>query len=233
MDVLTDDHEREQVVRKWWHDNWLSLTVGIVIAIGAMVGYRYYQDYKTTQAQEYAYKMSTLQSKLVIDPTAGKTQSIEFINEHKDLYGSLLSLDLAAILCNEGKFEEALTYVNFAKDNGGKLVAPNAVLVKAHILAQAKKYEEAVSELNALKQDAYAVEKYELLGDIYALSNQLDKAHDAYNDAIKECEKQNIAITSILQIKADSLIKQGDTPAFVRAQKLDEQIAKSASKIKK
>ena len=26
MDVLTDDHEREEVVRKWWHENWLSLT---------------------------------------------------------------------------------------------------------------------------------------------------------------------------------------------------------------
>ena len=69
MDVLTDDHEREQVVRNWWHENWLSLTVGVVIAIGGMVGYRYYQDHKTTQAQEYAYQMSAIQTKLTLEPT--------------------------------------------------------------------------------------------------------------------------------------------------------------------
>src|SRR5574344_1824025 len=107
MDVLTDDHEREQVVRKWWHDNWLSLAVGIVIAVGGMVGYRYYQDYKVSNAEEYAYKLSSIQTKLVLQPTEGKEEAKAFIAEHKDIYGSLLSLDVAQLLCAEGKYEEA------------------------------------------------------------------------------------------------------------------------------
>ena len=56
MDVLTDDHEREQVVRKWWSENWLSLTVGVAIALSAMVGYKYYNSYQTEKAQTYAYE---------------------------------------------------------------------------------------------------------------------------------------------------------------------------------
>ncbi|NLK85449.1 MAG: tetratricopeptide repeat protein [Aeromonadales bacterium] len=233
MDVLTDDHEREQVVRKWWHDNWLSLAVGIVIAVGGMVGYRYYQDYKLSNAEEYAYKLSSIQTKLVLQPTEGKEEAKAFIAEHKDIYGSLLSLDVAQLLCAEGKYEEALDSASFAAENGGKLVAPNAVLVKAHILTQDKKYDEAVKALNDLSQSAYAIEKNELLGDIYLQQGNKDAAHDAYAKALAECEAQKISINPILQMKADSLIKEGDTAAFERAQKLEEQIAASATSIKK
>lgn len=233
MDVLTDDHEREQVVRKWWHDNWLSLAVGIVIAVGGMVGYRYYQDYKVSNAEEYAYKLSSIQTKLVLQPTEGKEEAKAFIAEHKDIYGSLLSLDVAQLLCAEGKYEEALDSASFAAENGGKLVAPNAVLVKAHILTQNKKYDEAVKALDDLSQSAYAIEKNELLGDIYLQQGNKDAAHDAYAKALAECEAQKISINPILQMKADSLIKEGDTAAFERAQKLEEQIAASATSIKK
>lgn len=233
MDVLTDDHEREQVVRNWWHENWLSLTVGVVIAIGGMVGYRYYQDHKTTQAQEYAYQMSAIQTKLNLEPTKALEQASSFIKEHEDIYGSLLSLDVAAVQTNEGKYDEALKSVDFAIENGGKLVAPNATLVKAHILTQSQKYDEAVVLLEGLTQDAYAVEKQELLGDIYLLQGKKDLASKAYQEAISICEQKNIAITSVLQIKADSLIADGQTPAFERAIKLEEKIAAQATKIKK
>ena len=102
-----------------------------------------------------------------------------------------------------GKYDEALKSVDFAIENGGKLVAPNATLVKAHILTQSQKYDEAVVLLEGLTQDAYAVEKQELLGDIYLLQGKKDLASKAYQEAISICEQKNIAITSVLQIKAD------------------------------
>ena len=87
--------------------------------------------------------------------------------------------------------------------------------------------------LEGLTQDAYAVEKQELLGDIYLLQGKKDLASKAYQEAISICEQKNIAITSVLQIKADSLIAEGQTPAFERAIKLEEKIAAQATKIKK
>ena len=96
MDVLTDDHEREQVVRKWWHENWLSLTVGIVIAIALMIGYKQYQVYKNDKAAANAYEMSQIQTALVLKPTESIEKAQAFIKEHEDIYGSLLSLDLAS-----------------------------------------------------------------------------------------------------------------------------------------
>ena len=118
MDVLTDDHEREEVVRKWWHENWLSLTVGVVIAIGAMVGYRQYQSYQNDTSAKYAYEMSTLQTKLVLNPANTTADAQKFIKEHEDIYGSLLALDLSSIEAKQGNYDKALENALFAKKNG-------------------------------------------------------------------------------------------------------------------
>lgn len=233
MDVLTDDHEREEVVRKWWHENWLSLTVGVVIAIGAMVGYRQYQSYQNDTSAKYAYEMSTLQTKLVLNPANTTADAQKFIKDHEDIYGSLLALDLSSIEAKHGNYDKALENALFAKKNGGDLVSPNATLVAAQILTEQKKFVEAVKELDSVKSEAYEIEKQELLGDIYFAKKDLDKAHDAYKKALDVSESKKISISPLLQMKFDNLIKDGDEPAFKRAQKLEEVIASSASEIKK
>ena len=108
MDVLTDDHEREQVVRKWWHENWLSLTVGIVIAIALMIGYKQYQVYKNDKAAANAYEMSQIQTALVLKPTESIEKAQAFIKEHEDIYGSLLSLDLASTYIAQKDYDNTL-----------------------------------------------------------------------------------------------------------------------------
>jgi predicted negative regulator of RcsB-dependent stress response len=233
MDVLTDDHEREQVVRKWWSENWKSLTLGIVIAIGGMVGYGMYQNYQRDTAQKYAYEMNTLKNALNVKQASAEENAKKFIAEHKDIYGSLLSLDMASFYASEGKYDEAVTQVKFAKDNGGELVAPNAYLAEAHLLLQQKKYEDAIKVVEGITASAYTIEKNEILGDIYYSMGEKDKAHDAYLNAITECESKKIAINPLLQMKADNLIKEGENPAYKRAQALTNEIARSASEIKR
>ncbi len=233
MDVLTDDHEREQVVRKWWSENWKSITLGLVIAIGGMVGYRQYLNYQTKTATEYAYELNRLQTTLASSKNPEASEITAFLKAHEDLYGSLLSLNLASMNATLGNYDKALVNVEFASKNGGDLVAPNAMLAKAHILTQMKKYEEATKTVSAVDPKAYAVEKNELLGDIYYAQGLNDKAYDSYKLALSACEQNKIAISPILQMKADSLIKSGDTPAYKRSQALADEIAKSASEIKK
>ncbi len=233
MDVLTDDHEREQVVRKWWSENWKSLALGIVIALGGMIGYRQYQNYQHDEAAKKAFELSTIQTKLSMNQENAVNLAEAFVKEHEDLYGSLMSLDLAAVNSSKGQYDKALENAEFAVKNGGDLVAPNAKFVQAHVLAQMKKYDEAISLLENMNTNAYAVEKYETLGDVFYAKGELNQAHDAYLKALSVCEEKKIAINPLLQMKADNLIHDGDTPAYKRAQVLAEEISKSAAEIKK
>ena len=64
MDVLTDDHEREEVVKKWWHEYWKPIALGVVIALGGLVGFRQYQAYELNKSQEQALAVYQLQEQL-------------------------------------------------------------------------------------------------------------------------------------------------------------------------
>lgn len=214
MDVLTDDHEREQVVRKWWAEYWKPIALGVVIALGGLLGYRQYQSYQLEQSQAQAYALYQLQSKLAMNNSTAQSDAENFIREHEDIYGALLALDLSAVQMAHGDYDKALANVKFAVAHGGDLIAPNAALTQARILAQIGKYDEAQNILKSIESQAYSIEIAETRGDIYLASGDKQKAHDAYKQALDLCVERKMPINPLLQMKFDDVIAQGDTPAF-------------------
>ena len=217
MDVLTDDHEREQVVRKWWHENWKPIALGIVIALGGLIGFRQYQAYTLEKSQQQAYALYQMQYKLSVSPKDTEKDAAAYLKEHEDIYGALLALDLAAYESSKGQFEQALEHAEFAVKNGGKLVTPSASLSKARIQAQLKQYDDAVKTLDGINSDAYAVEKAEIKGDVLLAKGDREGARNAYREAVKLCEDKKIQINPLLTMKLDDVAKEGDRPAFEEA----------------
>ena len=224
MDVLTDVHEREQVVRKWWSEYWKPIAIGVVIALGGLLGYRQYQSYQLEQSQAQAYALYQLQAKLAMNNSTAQADAEGFIKEHEDIYGALLALDLSAVQMTHGDYDKALANVRFAATHGGDLVAPNASLVQARILAQTEKYAEAQNILNSIDSNAYAIEIAETSGDIYLASGDKQKAHDVYKRALDLCVERKTPINPLLQMKFDDVIAQGDTPAFKTATEHNNQL---------
>ncbi|MBQ4246894.1 MAG: tetratricopeptide repeat protein [Succinivibrio sp.] len=232
MDVLTDDHEREQVVRKWWSENWKSLALGIVIAVGGMVGVQQYKAYTLRTSQDKAYQVYAIRTALAT-PNATYEDAEKFVSENSDIYGSLVALELASVQIQKGEYDKALFNTRYAMENGSDLIQPNAALATAKILLELKKYDEAIAACQKISANAYAAEKNEVLGDIYFAQGKQDQAHDAYLEAISQCKDKKIAINPVLQMKFDNLIKEGETPAFREAAKLDKEIRISSTKVVK
>ena len=214
MDVLTDDHEREEVVRKWWHENWKPIALGVAIALAGLVGFRQYQSYKLHDSQQQAYEMYTLKSRVASGDAKAEADARAFIGDHKDIYGALLSLDLANAGIKQGKFDKAADDVRFAAEIGGDLVAPQAYINLSRILAQQGKYDEALKALDKVKSKAYTALKSEERGDILLKKGDREGARSAYLDAVKVLDDQGSQINGLLQMKLDSVAKEGDKPAF-------------------
>lgn len=227
MDVLTDDHEREQFVRAWWHEYWKPITFGVVIAIAGLLGYRQWQAYQLEQAQQQAYALYQIQTKLALKDSTASADAEKFISEHADLYGSLLSLDLATLKAAAGKFDEALKNIEFAREHGGQLVAPAAMLAEARVKAQNKDFDGALKILSDIKDEAYIIERNETEGDILLSKGDRQGAHDAYKKALDISVERKVPINALLQMKFDSVIKAGDEPAYVIADKNNTEIAKN------
>ncbi len=230
MDVLTDDHEREQVVRKWWHENWKPIALGIVIALGGLIGFRQYQAYNLEKAQQQSYELYQAQYKLASSPETGATEAKKFLEEHQDIYGAMLALDLASYESSKKEFEQAAEHAKFAVKNGGKLIAPAGSLNLARIQAQLKQYDDAIKTLDGISSDAYAIEKAEVKGDVLLAKGDIAAAHDAYQNAVKLSLDKKVQISPLLAMKLDDVAKAGDTPAFVTArehnQSLNDQTGK-------
>ena len=107
MDVLSDDHEREQVVRAWWRENWKPIIFGVLLAIAGIVGYRQWQAYELKKSQELAYELYQEQALLQASGRDGAARAQTFIDAHQNLHGALLALTLAAIEGEAGDFKAA------------------------------------------------------------------------------------------------------------------------------
>ncbi len=224
MDVLTDDHEREQVVRKWWHENWKPIALGIVIALGGLIGFRQYQAYNLEKAQQQSYELYQAQYKLASSPETGATEAKKFLEEHQDIYGAMLALDLASYESSKKEFEQAAEHAKFAVKNGGKLIAPAGSLNLARIQAQLKQYDDAIKTLDGISSDAYAIEKAEVKGDVLLAKGDIAAAHDAYQNAVKLSLDKKVQISPLLAMKLDDVAKAGDTPAFVTAREHNQSL---------
>lgn len=224
MDILTDEHEREEAVRKWWHEHWKPITLGIVIAIAGLVGVRQYQAYQLSQDQATAYEVYKLQKQISVQGVNAVDEIQPFLDANQNAFGSIVALDMANAQIRAQKYEEANKFAEFAAKNGGELIAPQATLIQARLLAQAGKSDDALKALDSVSSSAYKAEVAEARGDIYMSLNDRAKAREAYLAAINARKESKVQISPLLQIKFDSVIAQGDTPAYkVMAEQAKEQ----------
>lgn len=166
----------------------------------------------------------SVQNQVASRGVAAFPEAEKFLDEHKDIYGAILALDMASVQMNGGKYAEAQQYIKFARDNGGELIAPQASLVLARLQAETGDYNGAFASLDAIRSDAYAAEVSEIRGDIYMAQKDINKAHDSYQQAIKITRDNKLQISPILQMKFDNVIRDGDEPAY---KIMAEQIAES------
>ncbi len=214
MDVLTDDHEREEAVRRWWREYWKPIALGVFIALAGLVGFRQYQAHMLSVHQEKAYELYTLRTDLNQHGVTALNGALEFMQKNEDIFGALMAADAAQVQIQAGKYEDALRSLNFAKTHGGDLIAPAAAISEAKVQAQLGKYDEAQKILSSLKAEGYEAVILEARGDIALLQGDRAAARDFYRRALDEAVKGDQPLNPLLQMKHDDVIAQGQEAAY-------------------
>ena len=205
MDVLSDEHEREEAVRRWWHDNWKPLTAGVFIAIAAIIGYKQYQAWSLERAQLRAHEVYRLQQALAGGADDAAERARAFMDGHGDVYGALVAMELASTQLSGGDHGAALESLSFVRTHGGDFMAPLAGLLEARVLAAGGDYERAVSTLQGLDHATYAAEVAELTGDIRLQQGDRSAAHAAYGEALAALRSRQAPVSPLLQMKYSSV----------------------------
>ncbi len=180
IDDLLDEHEQSERVRSWLRKNGLSILGGVVIAVGAIGGWQWWQQQhgnKLASANvEYQKVLKGIQDHKLEDAgTAVKALDAGPSN----IYSELAALQLAKAQVDAGKNDEALATLRAVKVEGDlKHVVDQRI---ARLLVATGKGDEAIALLGGATDPA----ALEIHGDALMAQGKRDEARGQYEKALK------------------------------------------------
>lgn len=206
MDVTRTEEEQIEALKKWWSENGWALVGGVVIGLGAIFGWRGWQNYQALQAEA----ASDIYVDLVIEMREQRFEPArkfakQLIQDYDSTsYALFATLMLAKIETEAGNTEAAIKHLQTVMNETGEDALKQIARVRlARLLLDSGKPDEALALLEAGKPGKFSVAYQELKGDIYIRLGRKDDAHAAYQTALAAV-KTNIKEGSLLQLKFDN-----------------------------
>ncbi|MBX9446117.1 YfgM family protein [Dickeya chrysanthemi] len=204
MEVYTTENEQVEVIRRFFVENGKALAIGVVLGIGALVGWRFWQNHQESSAMaaSAAYQQAT--EALSAGTPEGINSAEKFITGDHGNYGALASLALAHQFVEKNdiaKAEQQLRQALGQTKDGDLQAMINLRL--ARVLLQQKKPDEALKALDAIKLEGWVAMVADVRGDVLASKGDTQGARDAYNKGMAAKPAQGLQ--SLLRLKLNNL----------------------------
>jgi len=209
-DYLTDEEQAERL-KAWWDKNGTSLVVSLVVAVAAIVGWRYYQAYSTDQANlaSEAFR-SYLEARAAAEPVDEHLAVIDGDHEGST-YHVFTLLYRAADQVQEDDWEEALALLERAVELADERnVRDNARFRAAKLLYQLDRLDACAEQLAAIRSPGLAAQVAELLGDVAYAQGDVEAAREAYQRAVEAARQEPGRVfpgIGLTELKLASLVK--------------------------
>lgn len=204
MEVYTTENEQLDAVRRFFIENGKALAVGVVLGIGALLGWRYWQSHQNANmmAASDAYQQASEQL------AAGKADDVataeKFIQANSNNYGVLAALQLAKHFVEQNDFakaEQQLVMAQSQTKDESLLAMINLRLARVQL--QEKKLDEALKTLDGVKGDGWLAMVQDVRGDILLAKGDTKGARDAYSKGIESNASQ--ALAGLMRMKLNNL----------------------------
>jgi len=208
LDVYRTEEEQVEALKKWWDDNGKAIIFGVIIGLGAVFGWRSWQDHKIAQAEAASeLYQNTLASLRTGQAEEAGTPAMEIINNYQGSgYAVLARLILARLAVNEDDYDQAAEHLEQAMQDNDERPLDLAIRLRlARVNLARRQYDEALALLNVDKRGEYASAYEELRGDILAQQGHRKAALEAYKRALTAITDTDSVDTSILEMKMHDL----------------------------
>ncbi|MFW0054064.1 MAG: YfgM family protein, partial [Arsenophonus endosymbiont of Dermacentor nuttalli] len=97
MEVYTTENEQIDAIKRFFVNNGKALVIGLVVGVGAIIGWNYWQSHQANRLQESAQAFEQITSQLQTGSKQALLAGERFANETKNIYGILTNIKLAKI----------------------------------------------------------------------------------------------------------------------------------------
>lgn len=202
-----DDEDQAQRVKQWWKDNWMALAAGLVLGLGAIVGWDQYKASKADRSVEAARMFEDLKTALLSDKAEEANAIADKLKTDyaKTPYAAQALLRVAQHAVDKGRFDEALPPLAWVAQNAeDEMLKPLATLRQARVLSQQGKFDEAIKLLDGTIEESYKPLAEELRGDILLAQGNRKGARESFEKALASSDAA-AANRETLQRKIDDL----------------------------
>ncbi len=200
-DDYLSDREQEEALLKWWRENWLWITGGVVLAIAGVFGWNGYQSSQTRQAENAAsvYQEFTTAvtgqdqatAERLLQQLGAEYQSTPYVQ-----HGRLV---MARQHVEQGRLDEAVTLLRqvatTAKDDE---LAWIARLRAGRVLIELGRFDEALQLLPVNAAGAFVAQLREVRGDALFAKGDVNGARAEYAAALSADEGQDGAAGTLV-----------------------------------
>lgn len=184
IEIDRTDAEREELVKKWINDYWLTVVLIVVLAIAVLYGLKWFRQSRQNILHEAAAEVLVVEKSLAenqLQTAADKTAILQ--QKHQDSsFSALTTLALAQKYFQAENYSAAIEQYDWLIQNAGDVAMRDiARLRKSRAQADAGNIEPAVSTLSTLEDSGFVVEGNLLKGDILLADGQFEEAEKAYN----------------------------------------------------
>jgi len=206
LDVYTTEQEQIEQIKKWWNENGKAIVFGLVIGLGGLFGYRYWQAAQIAEGQSasinYEFLLGLASAGASDEATAAGEAVIK--GYPKSTYARLSALVLAKLAVDVRDLDEAKARLQWVIDNSGDgQIKPVAQSRMVQLLLSEGSAEQAVA-LMAQVDPSHRDQFIELRGDVLLAQGEREKARAMYSQALVEARERGSA-GDALQLKLDNL----------------------------
>ncbi|MBD1555781.1 YfgM family protein [Vibrio sp. S9_S30] len=204
MELYDTEEQQVEAIKEWWKENGKAVIVGAVVGLGGIFGWRFYQDSQAEAQSAASQAYDKVLTQIQNSGAESSSDALAFIEANKESqYSVLASLQLAKAFVEAGELDKALEQLNWAKTNTKDTAITSLLTIRtSRVLAEQEKYDEALTQLDSVKEAGWAGRVAELKGDILLRQGNTEGAYAAYSEA-----QQQSDASQALQMKLDDLAK--------------------------
>ena len=186
MSEFRTDEEWVDWIRNWWSRHGLALIAGIVLAVGGVIGWRWYQDYRQGQAEGASLEYSAYLTARALGGDASEDAANLAQAREGTAYHVFALMHEASDAVGSEDFERAAALLSASMDYAQDDILRDLVAVRlAKVQRQLGEIDEALEILAGVLSPGFAAQVAELTGDILLQKGDDLGARQAYQSALE------------------------------------------------
>jgi predicted negative regulator of RcsB-dependent stress response len=204
-----DLQEQEQVdaLKSWWGENGKWVIGAVVVALLGFSGVQFWKNHQAQQAGEAA----KLFSEVIRQTQSNDAKRVnDAVAALVDKFGSSAYAPRAQFVAVQANLQvkdiaRAKTQLQWIIEHAAETSLQDTARLKlASILLDEKKFDEAMTLLNATHPDAFTGLYADLKGDVLSAQGKTEEAKAAYKQALTKIEPKSM-YRNLVQLKLDGL----------------------------